>query len=93
MIKTSALVAWIAFLLLATTLGAPKLFAQSTDGETQKTTTAKPTVNSEQPATKKSEAKPKEQAKKGSKGKEDDKTFIPSEEISEDFAVSFPVDI
>lgn len=89
MIKTSALVV----LLLATTLGSPELFAQSADGAANKETTAKPTDSSEQPATTKSDAKVEEQAKKGSKDKEDDKTFIPSEEISEDFAVSFPVDI
>lgn len=90
MTKVSAIVA---LLLLATTLGSQELFAQSADREVPKATTAKPTASSEQPAPKKPEAKPKEPAKTGSKGQGDDKTFIPSEEISEDFAVSFPVDI
>ena len=40
------------------------------------------------------ETKPAETAARGQKNKSKDKEiFIPSEEISEDFAVSFPVDI
>ncbi len=89
----------IALLVVATLLGTRPLLAQPADGEIRETSTAETAPNSKATASQTAEAKakPKEQAKTGSKdkeeGKEEDKSFIPSEEISEDFAVSFPVDI
>lgn len=90
--KTNAAVA---LFLAAIALGAQTLFAQSADGDatTEASTESTTTASSKQTAGTKAENKSGPEAKTGSKSEADDKAFIPSEEISEDFAVSFPVDI
>ncbi len=84
---------------LAILTGPPALSASQDDPPATRETTDK-TANSsaEREAAATSDAKPagekpSKTAKGAGKSKKDNEIFRPSEEISEDFAVSFPVDI
>ena len=87
-------------LLFATSLVSLGIRAQtdstqtdSTQSNSAKTQTPKTDTSSTSAATSTETTTASKQAVKKSEKESQDKRFIPSEEISEDFAVSFPVDI
>lgn len=91
-LQPKMLLASVFTVLLATGLLSPGSLAQPADGEANKPSTTKsPRVPG--PAQDQNASKTSKQTSKEKPATSEDEAFIPSEEISEDFAVSFPVDI